>query len=389
MDVMDEGKPLLVLMDEALKSKEMFQEYASLEEMITNEKECAGLLRKILDDQSFVIPNGKHYDIAQGRAEHSVINYALGLVFKDFADLFNTIDYIMAERMIKDKKGAEEAWFSVALNHDVGYFSKHILDENFDYSKEHKYNLYKDVYKENYEIKYNCLNGMSSYVPELYAFTYEEILEYDEKDRIRRKKSSDYEKINHGIYGGAYFFDKMLRKFDRKGITDKEAIKMVKAVAITIAQHNLYKSNSVKNNYFYPSKLHYESTFVIDKKYPLLLFLALIDTIECVKKLGKTNNRKSFFQAKTVLKSISVKVNLHSIDIDYSELKSRLVNKKNESLNQNYNSYIEGVKGLSTWTCLKVECTDNEDVIKIYMDNVIRKAEFMMSKINMQGITVS
>ena len=98
-----------------------------------------------------------------------------------------------------------------------------------------------------------------------------------------------------------------------------------------------------------------------------MLFLALIDTVECVKKLGRTNNRKSFFQAKTVLKSIRVKVDRYSIEIDYSELKSRLEKKKDESLIRNYNSYIDGVKDLSSWTCFKVENIENEEVLKIYI----------------------
>lgn len=364
---MNERESLLILMDKALKSKKMFLEYSSLEEIIADEKKCASVLRRVLNDESFEIPSGKHYEIVQGRAEHSMINYVLGLVFQEFADLFECIDVVVEKNIMRNKKAADEAWFSVALNHDVGYFRKHILDENLDYEKVHKYYLFKDNYVKAYERKYDCLNGMSSQVPALYAFTYSEILEYDVRDRERRRNSSGYEKINHGIYGGADFFDRMLRKFDKEDIIENEAVKMVKAVAITIAQHNLYKSNSTENNHFYPSKLWYESDFVIGKEYPLLLFLALIDTVECVKKLGRTNNRKSFFQAKTVLKSIRVKVNRYSIEIDYSELKARLEKKKDESLIRNYNSYIDGVKDLSSWTCFKVNTIENEDVLRIYM----------------------
>lgn len=264
---MNEREPLLVLMDKALKSKKMFLEYSSLGEIIADEKKCASILRRVLNDESFEIPNGKHYEIVQGRAEHSMINYVLGLVFREFADLFECIDVVVEKNIMRNKKAADEAWFSVALNHDVGYFRKHILDENLDYEKVHKYYLFKDDYVEAYERKYDCLNGMSSQVPALYAFTYSEILEYDVKDRERRRNSSGYEKINHGIYGGADFFDRMLRKFDKEDIIENEAVKMVKAVAITIAQHNLYKSNSTENNHFYPSKLWYESDFVIGKEY--------------------------------------------------------------------------------------------------------------------------
>lgn len=362
-----ERKSLFVLMDKVLKNRNLFREYSSLEEIIADEKECAGVLRRVLNDESFEIPNGKHYEIVQGRAEHSMINYALGLVFQEFADLFECINAVMTKSIMKDKNAADEAWFSVALNHDVGYFRKNILDDKLDYKEVHKYYLFKDDYSESHERKYKCLENMSSQVPELYAFTYSEILEYDVKDRKRRQKSSGYEKINHGIYGGADFFDRMLRKFDKEEVIENEAIKMVKAVAITIAQHNLYKSDSTENNQFYPPKLWYESDFIIGKEYPLLLFLALIDTVECVKKLGKTNNRKSFFQAKTVLKSIWVKVDRQSIEIDYSELKSRVEKKKNESLHQNYKSYIESVKGLTGWTCFKVESSVNEEVLRIYI----------------------
>ncbi len=192
------------------------------------------------------------------------------------------------------------------------------------------------------------------------------ILEYDEKDRKRRKNNPDNkEKINHGIYGGQYYFNRMLQKFDKKGNVEDKEVKMVKAVAITIAQHNMYKSGSPKDNHFYPDKLHYESNFVINEDYPLLLFLALIDTVECVKKLGKTANRKCFFQAKTVLKSIRVRVESDSIEIDYSELKSRLDRKNDENLKRNYNDYMGAVKGLDKWT--RFEAVEKEDVLRIHM----------------------
>ncbi len=362
---MNERESLLVLMDKALKSKtEIFKDW-SLEEIIVDEKKCASVLRNVLNDESFQIPNGERYKIVQGRAEHSIINYALGLVFCEFADLFECIDRVMEKHITEGMKTANEVWFYVALNHDVGYFHKSISDQNLDYEKKHKYYLFKDKYE---DTKYDCLNGMSYKVPELYAFTYSEILEYDKKDRERRQKdASNCEKINHGIYGGVYYFDRMLCKFEKEKNVESKRVKMVKTVAITIAQHNIYKSNSTKDNQFYPSKLWYGSDFVIGKEYPLLLFLALIDTVECVKKLGRTNNRQSFFQAKTVLKSISVKVDRYSIEIDYSELKARLDKKENDLLSQNYKNYINSVKGLPSWTCLKVDDIENEDVLRIFI----------------------
>ena len=53
-----------------------------------------------------------------------------------------------------------------------------------------------------------------------------------------------------------------------------------------------------------------------------------------------------------MLKSIRVKVDRYSIEIDYSELKARLEKKKDESLIRNYNSYIDGIKDLPSWTCV-------------------------------------
>ena len=360
---MNERESLLVLMENALKEQKKTLEFESLEQIISDEKKCAEILKNVLNDPSFKITNGELYEVSQGRAQHSIINYVLGLVFRKFADLFDGIDKVVQKRIMSDKGAADEAWFLIALNHDVGYFCKDILSgKEIEYEKDYTYYLFKDDYAKPYE----SLNNMSSQAPELYAFSYSDILEYDEKDRKRRKNNPDNkEKINHGIYGGQYYFNRMLQKFDKKGNVEDKEVKMVKAVAITIAQHNMYKSGSPKDNHFYPDKLHYESNFVINEDYPLLLFLALIDTVECVKKLGKTANRKCFFQAKTVLKSIRVRVESDSIEIDYSELKSRLDRKNDENLKRNYNDYMGAVKGLDKWT--RFEAVEKEDVLRIHM----------------------
>ena len=83
-----------------------------------------------------------------------------------------------------------------------------------------KYYLYKDEYRLLNEKNYECLNGMATEVPRLFAFTYPEILEYDDKDRRHRLQGNDVEKINHGIFGGQYFFDRMLIEHENDILVD-------------------------------------------------------------------------------------------------------------------------------------------------------------------------
>ena len=61
---------------------------------------------------------------------------------------------------------------------------------------------------------------------------------------------------------------------------------------MTIAQHNMYKSSDESEDKFYPAKLQNKSDFIIDMKFPLLLFWALDDTVECVKKIREDKKSK-------------------------------------------------------------------------------------------------
>lgn len=82
----------------------------------------------------------------------------------------------------------------------------------------------------------------------------------------------------------------------------------------------------------------------------MLLFLSLIDTIECVKKLSKGRNVDKYLESLTVLKSISVSVQCDCIEIDYSALKKEVLSKNDKELEEVFDSYLDTVSALNTWT---------------------------------------
>lgn len=109
--------------------------------------------------------------------------------------------------------------------------------------------------------------------------------------------------LNHGIYGGAYLFNRLMKK----PLHMRKEQLYIKAVCMCIAQHNIFKSTSDEidqklDEYLSLEKLKHNSDFKINEEYPLLLFLSLVDTIECVKNLVKVvivqvfYKRKRFFQ---------------------------------------------------------------------------------------------
>lgn len=105
-------------------------------------------------------------------------------------------------------------------------------------------------------------------------------------------------------------------------------------------------------------KLHSYSDFVISQSTPTLLLLALVDTVECVKRLSKKANNGTYLETLTVLKGIEMDVNVGEVVIDFNPL-IHVIEKKNKSgkkdLESTLYNHINVIRGMPQWTSFQVD----------------------------------
>ncbi len=341
--------------------------YKSVKDFLHNDKESAAFIRAVLQDKEFHLPdeNSSQYSFAQRRAPHSVITYFIGLALANYLNLSEVISTTFPFHG-KNEFSFNHLWMLTALYHDWGYFSERVKNADINFREEVKYYLLTDIYSEK---KLTPLKEFSHQHSAALAYDYSEIEEYDSyarqyhaaREKEERKKR--IERVDHGILGGIFKFDDLVKKasyLSRNHVNNE--LLLAKTACITIAQHNIFKSNDPSEDTKYgpkPKKLYYDSPFVIDKTTPLLLLLSLVDTFECVKRLGKGENEKNSLQIETVLRSIMLKVTEETISVDYSELQKRVKDKKNVELEKKYDRYINGLRSLNKWTCLSYIESEN------------------------------
>ena len=363
---------LYALMEKQLRSLDVPDEYRSLEKFIENDDTCVAFIQYVLHDDEFTEPEpgSDIYKFAKARARHSVITFLMGLVLTDFAGITQDISESVAElskqRNVKKNNSYLKAWMITSLYHDKGYYSKHLCNDKLDYQETFKHYLLTDYYSNQSLL---CLNNFAKVHRSFSAHSYEQITYYDQyARRYHAKKIDNVERLDHGILGGILVFNDLVRKAIQTQKYDMDFL-LAKACCLTIAQHNIYKSSSVTKDKEYPAELsylYYESPFRIKKDTPLLLFLCLVDTLECVKKFSKEENEKSSLQAKTVLSSITLSVSKDEICINLSELHKRIDGKKNPTFSKTYEKYQNSVTRLHTWTALEaVSLNGNPDKIII------------------------
>ncbi len=378
-------KTLLELMDDELKKMEIseIKGFSSVKEFITSDSKCKEFMKILLkDDIDIPDEESKIYFISKGRASHSIINYLLGRCLIPFGGIYNKIKFIFSENDISEKE-IEKLWLLTALYHDIGYLQKDIANRNLDYQKKFSFYLYSD------NTDMNIINNFSTIYPHNMAYSYEQILEYDTYDRNRRKETEEKElsvvytkeekekcmrrnaeRLNHGIYGGAYLFNRLMKK----PLHMKKEQLYIKAVCMCIAQHNIFKSTSDEidqklDEYLSLEKLKHNSDFKINEEYPLLLFLSLVDTIECVKKFSKSCNSASFLQTETVLSNVQAEITKEKIELDFSSLLERINERKmlkKEILLDTYKDYFENnIKSLGNWTIYKPYIKEGKTSVKV------------------------
>lgn len=363
---------LYALMDKQLRNLDVPEEFRSLETFIENDDTCVAFIQYILHDDEFTEPEpgSDLYKFAKARARHSVITFLMGLVLADFAGITRNISEYVAElsKHAHTKKGNNyiKAWMITSLYHDKGYYSKYLSNDKLDYKKTFTHYLLTDYYNDQ---KLFCLNDFAKFHSSFFAHSYDQIASYDQYAREYHAREKDnFERLDHGILGGILVFNDLVRKALKTQKYDMDFL-LAKACCITIAQHNIFKSNSAAKDKAYPTDLSYlyhDSPFRINIDTPLLLFLCLVDTLECVKKFSKEENEKSSLQTKTVLSSIALTINEDKICINLSELRRRINDKKNPTFSETYTNYREGVAGLHTWTAFySVPLDDDSDTIII------------------------
>ena len=198
------------------------------------------------------------------------------------------------------------------------------------------------------------LNDFNNHYPSILAYSYEEIEAYDTYARNYHIKQNDDEKIDHGILGGMYLFDNKI-KYCLRNKLGKEDFLYTKAAALTIAQHNIYKSSTVESDGEYGEqlkKLHSTSDFVIGKDKPALLLLSLVDTVECIKRLSRKKNPKGYLESLTVLKNIEAEIRNNDITLDFRRLYSVIENRKNgkSELKDVLDNHLRAILGMPSWT---------------------------------------
>lgn len=353
--------PLIELINEAYRNIKGKLPYDAIQDFITDDAKSTEFIRSILQDDEFETPDegNELFDFAKTRARHSAITFLIGLVLLKYGNFEKMISNSSYAHKADLHNSAIQLWMITALYHDYGYFLRDIQKEDVDFRTGVKYYLLDDSYSDD---QLESLQKYSLHHKDAFAFTYGEIEEYDRCSRQFRWRKNVKEKVDHGILGGIRIFNRLIKRAKGGIITESDLI-MIKASCLTIAQHNIFKSESVESDCDYGDalrKLHSTSTFAINADTPLLLLLSLVDTFECVKKLSKGENETSYLESISVLSSISLSVTEQELAIDFSQLIKRIEDKKSEELENKYKKYKENLLGLNQWTSLDVEETENE-----------------------------
>lgn len=337
-------KSVYDLFNDALKSMDLPDKYSDLSLFIDDDNKCLEFIKFLINDIGF----DENQKLAKSRAKHSVINFLFGKILSEFGNLFDSIP------RNQHQKSSDKIWLYTALYHDYGYFSKYIYDEKYQISDLIKHN---NVLADNYDNDLSTLNYFTKRYPNVLHFTYNEIAKYYDFSKDFHRNRNDDEKIDHGIVGGILLFDRLTAANPKI----KSDYFDIKTAALTICQHNIFKSNSSTDDELYKEhgliRLFHDSNLVISEETPLLLFLSLVDTIECTKRFNKENKYDTYFQTKTILKELKIDVSSEYIILDLSSLETR--SKKKEGVSEKYDSYIRGLLGFNNWTQFSAKQDEN------------------------------
>lgn len=142
----------------------------------------------------------------------------------------------------------------------------------------------------------------------------------------------------------------------------KKNILYYKTACLTVCQHNIYKSEKESDKtykkYKLGSLLSY-SGYSVGIDTPLLALLSLVDTVECIKRVYKTEKSIEEFSVIDILKMIKISVRNDCIILDYNALYRKM---KSSELNntKELEKLRTNIELLSKWTDFKVEHVNND-----------------------------
>ena len=382
---------LLEAFDIALESFPNYRtaKYKSLKDFITDDNKSAEFINNIVYDGEKVFDLNNAMKVSHGRARHSVLSFLYGLCLGKFMGLFGSISGVFNDdraSYINDEIGEPYInhwlWLITSTNHDYGYYSKFLKDA-IDLGK---LGLSNNLLEDSHSSNYNNLNDFSNKFTKVFKNTYQQIINYYKYSIYYHSfREDDEEKCDHGVLGAVLIYDRVARKlknatnsieYSTSDMNRNESYKDIlfyKAACLTIAQHNVFKSNDLKTDEIYKeynlNHLLSNSDYCIGMDTPLLALLSLVDTIECVKKFSKSETEEHFLQTITVLEKINIDVKENEIIIDYHNLYDYLLQKEYLSLMTIYKQYLDNVKGLGKWTVFYIEEIE-ENVIKISIKNI-------------------
>lgn len=362
----DKFQSLKDLIEIELQNLKLPSEFQSLEKFITDGKKSAAFIRAIVHDEVFELPDesSELYEVAEMRARHSAVTFLVGLVFKQFGRLFETIPMTINSQ---NSTAAMQMWLTTSLYHDKAYSSVYIKRKDLDFNKTFDPLLLTDDYN---DWQLACLCNYSYLFPDTLSHTYKTILNYDEYAKEYHSTHESDEKRDHGILGGMMMFEELVRKALK--LNNLEDLPIIKACCLAIAQHNIFKSERVEDDDIYKRHnlytLLHDSPFKIQKEKSLLLFLSLVDTIECVKKFSKSQNKAKYLETLTTLKHIKVAITETQIIVDLSGLAAEIKKKNSDELSKAFASYKNSLISFGTWTTISAESDlKNDNRIIIYL----------------------
>lgn len=370
-------RSLIDLMDEALAGTG--SNYKKVADFITDGEKSQDfiddLMRKnttLYFSQKVPINLSRVYRYPQERARHIAISFLFGMVLSEFGGFYASLPAVLdSQNHAPQMKAAlaQRMWLITSLSHDNGYALKELSDDELDIKGSYKRFLLTDNYT---DPQMGFIDKFSQEYPMVFAHDYEQILAYN--GYIRKYKNWDppHEKNDHGILGGVNMFNHLTQNMQNM---NAQELALIKACCLTVAQHNIFKSPKIDSDGFYSEfnldHLLSTSNFRITRETPLLLFLCLVDTIECMKRFSKGATKGSYLQATTILEKIYLYVDKDQIVLDFSRLK-KYIDEKDKSVTDDakklastYDKYLNALTSFHTWTVFKVQADPKNEKIVI------------------------
>jgi hypothetical protein len=232
-------------------------------------------------------------------------------------------------------------WFLSCLFHDFGSEIENKLKtiEEID-------NL-SDL-KNRYSID-NCL--LETKPKEIYKLLFNEIENYFNL-RLKSRK-----KIDHGIFAGLYFYDRLVKIRESKSTDNEETLfwgeeleEQYAQVATAIAVHNIWLPNEEDLNEY---KEYHLDNLITDfkpiefKDFPLLYLLGIVDTLDPIKIYMRDG-----FEPNEILESLELRFN-----------ENQVIFKNGDKSKLDFKKMTNNADGLRGW--MNVEIDYNDTVLKL------------------------